>query len=166
MDGLGSQMIKRKRQMFSEREYSSCFPENGPVSSSGHKWQLFPFIPGPSGRCPFGWPHTGTAPAAPGAVGQTLNSLHLGGQSLFFHILGFGEDLLAHPASIPAGCPGSCGCPRGWWHVLVCSDASGCCCASVWLLVCPSQILALCHIAVGQQMNLHWLHKVINYGIS
>ena len=22
------------------------------------------------------------------------------------------------------------------------------------------QVLALCHIAVGQQMNLHWLHKV------
>lgn len=24
----------------------------------------------------------------------------------------------------------------------------------------PLQVLALCHIAVGQQMNLHWLHKV------
>lgn len=24
----------------------------------------------------------------------------------------------------------------------------------------PPQVLALCHIAVGQQMNLHWLHKV------
>ena len=23
-----------------------------------------------------------------------------------------------------------------------------------------SQILALCHVAVGQQLNLHWLHKV------
>lgn len=24
----------------------------------------------------------------------------------------------------------------------------------------PPQVLALCHIAVGQQMNLYWLHKV------
>lgn len=24
----------------------------------------------------------------------------------------------------------------------------------------PLQVLALCHIAVGQQMSLHWLHKV------
>ncbi|XP_036715841.1 glycerophosphodiester phosphodiesterase domain-containing protein 5 isoform X6 [Balaenoptera musculus] len=24
----------------------------------------------------------------------------------------------------------------------------------------PVQVLALCHIAVGQQMNLHWLHKI------
>lgn len=23
------------------------------------------------------------------------------------------------------------------------------------------QVLALCHIALGQQLNLHWLHKVI-----
>lgn len=69
MDGLGPQMIKRKRQMFSEREYSSCFPQNAPVSSSGHK--LFPFIPGPSGRCPFGWSHIGTASCSPRSCGPS-----------------------------------------------------------------------------------------------
>ena len=26
--------------------------------------------------------------------------------------------------------------------------------------VAPLQVLALCHIAVGPQMSLHWLHKV------
>lgn len=33
-----------------------------------------------------------------------------------------------------------------------------------WPLTVPCgpllQVLALCHIAVGQQMSLHWLHKV------
>lgn len=28
-------------------------------------------------------------------------------------------------------------------------------------LSCVFQVLALCHIAVGQQLNLHWLHKVM-----
>lgn len=32
--------------------------------------------------------------------------------------------------------------------------------AAAFTYVAGLQVLALCHIAVGQQMNLHWLHKV------
>lgn len=37
-------------------------------------------------------------------------------------------------------------------------DGCGVLLSDSWFLLL--QILALCHIAVGQQMNLHWLHKV------
>lgn len=103
-------MIKSERQMPSEEEYSSCFPWDGTSGSC---------CPSSQGVGTFRVVsiQVGTASCSPrgcSPVGQTLNSLHLGGQSLFLHILGFGEDLLAHPASLPAGCPGSCGCPLGW----------------------------------------------------
>ncbi|GCB81035.1 hypothetical protein scyTo_0022747 [Scyliorhinus torazame] len=47
---------------------------------------------------------------------------------------------------------------KGYWNdwsvpVLVLASAG-------FIYVAFLLILALCHIAVGQQMNLHWLHKV------
>lgn len=35
-----------------------------------------------------------------------------------------------------------------------------------FLFLLSFQILALCHIAVGQQLNLHWIHKVSRSGFS
>lgn len=37
-----------------------------------------------------------------------------------------------------------------WVQICEASDLFFCC-----------QVLALCHIALGQQLNLHWLHKVM-----
>lgn len=48
----------------------------------------------------------------------------------------------------------------GGWCVPACASTEWPWRAGVWLLCSSFQILALCHIAVGQQMNLHWLHKV------
>lgn len=43
----------------------------------------------------------------------------------------------------------------------------------VWVQICEAsdlffccQVLALCHIALGQQLNLHWLHKVMCRRVS
>lgn len=45
----------------------------------------------------------------------------------------------------------------GTWRRRKPSSHAWCLTAALWV---PPQVLALCHIAVGQQMNLHWLHKV------
>uniref|UniRef100_A0A2R8MKT4 Glycerophosphodiester phosphodiesterase domain containing 5 n=1 Tax=Callithrix jacchus TaxID=9483 RepID=A0A2R8MKT4_CALJA len=57
-------------------------------------------------------------------------------------------------------CPGSgpeqqwgTGCLRNWQSLPIYMGLT-------WTLWAPPQVLALCHIAVGQQMNLHWLHKI------